>query len=304
MEKKWTVGFLIVVVELLLVAAVAGLAYIEYNPQTAVTLTMFVTVAAASALVASLFTTAPTRRVPQLVASALRMAGLTALFVVATLYVGWGTIGVLPLGFVGLVVGGWAVALLAERILWLALPRQKAAWRLPAEVRDEARRAGLMAAPEVEPLLRPHWRAMRRAFDIVVSATLLLTLFPLVYFFVFITTKARRRGDVLEVVPRVGPDGRPVRAIRFRSAGRLNAMPGLLNVLRGDITLVGPRLMNEEEASAYLPLIEPYPVRRVLKAGLRGFGRPEAADGVALTLRFSAHWNLWLDLQALVCRPK
>lgn len=307
MDKKpyhvWVVQLIVAVVELVLVAAVAWVVYSQYNPQTTLSTPVFCGVSAASYLVAAAFTGVSSRRaLPALVAGLLRVCALQLAVLLSVLYV-WGVYNV-PVAFLALLVGGNVVALLVERSLRAVFLPGYTGWKPAAEVRDEARREGYLVTAQAEPLLSPAQRGMKRTADIVISLALLLTLFPLVYVVVFILTKAHRRGQVLEVVPRVSPNGDTFWCIRFRAAGCFNAMPGLLNVLKGDLSLIGPRPLTDEEAAAYAPLIAPYPVYRRLKAGLIAIDKGDVEARVATALRYSAHWNLWLDLQLMVCRRR
>ncbi len=97
---------------------------------------------------------------------------------------------------------------------------------------------------------------------------------------------------------------------RVTGAGQLlrrfsvDELPQLVNVLRGDMSLVGPRPPLPEEVSRY----EPWQHRRLsMKPGLTGLwqvsGRTELDDFKAWTtidLAYIDQWSLWLDFKILL----
>lgn len=96
--------------------------------------------------------------------------------------------------------------------------------------------------------------------------------------------------------PRVTPLGR---ILRLTSADEL---PQLLNVIRGDMSLVGPRPITEDEMSHYGAVIQDY-VRT--RPGLTGLwqvsGRNDLSyeTRVALDQHYLLNWSFWLDLQII-----
>src|ERR1700691_1459124 len=101
--------------------------------------------------------------------------------------------------------------------------------------------------------------------------------------------------------PRVTPIG------RFLRQTSLDEFPQLLNVLRGEMSLVGPRPPVRYEFEVY----DVWHRRRVLevKPGITGLwqvsGRSRTCfdDMVRLDLRYSQSWSLWLDLKILLATP-
>jgi lipopolysaccharide/colanic/teichoic acid biosynthesis glycosyltransferase len=110
--------------------------------------------------------------------------------------------------------------------------------------------------------------ATRRLVDVVVSAGALVLVSPLLILVVALV-KAESLGPVFYLQKRIGKHGRPFRILKFRSmvanaerlgplvsgrrgpritrggaflrATKLDELPQLINVLRGDMTLIGPR---------------------------------------------------------------
>ena len=107
----------------------------------------------------------------------------------------------------------------------------------------------------------------------------------------------------------VGPDDRPLPdSQRLTSLGRrlratsLDELPELFNVLRGDMSLVGPRPLLME----YLPLYSPEQSRRhSVRPGVTGLAQVGGRNAVSweekfkLDCRYVDHWSLWLDLSIL-----
>jgi lipopolysaccharide/colanic/teichoic acid biosynthesis glycosyltransferase len=122
-------------------------------------------------------------------------------------------------------------------------------------------------AREAEPVGGTVARALvKRTFDIVVSALLLLLALPVIIA-IAVAIKLDSRGPVFYAARRVGHRGRPLRMFKFRkmrhraggpklttdgdhrftrvgewlAKSKLDELPQLWNVLRGDMSLIGPR---------------------------------------------------------------
>lgn len=88
----------------------------------------------------------------------------------------------------------------------------------------------------------------------------------------------------------------------------LDELPQLLNVLKGEMSLVGPRPAIPYEVAAY----QTWHRRRILevKPGITGLwqvygrGRVEFDDMVRLDLRYAREWSPWLDLKILLRTPR
>ena len=95
---------------------------------------------------------------------------------------------------------------------------------------------------------------------------------------------------------------------RFLRRASLDELPQLLNVVKGDMSLVGPRPPLAYEYELY----DVWHRRRVLeiKPGITGLwqvtgrSRVRFDDMVRLDLRYARQWSLWLDLQILAQTPR
>lgn len=167
---------------------------------------------------------------------------------------------------------------------------------------------------------------MRRAVDIVVASLAGIAVAPLMLVLALGVATAMGR-PVLFVQSRVGRAGQVFPLVKFRSmatlrsAGladearitpfgrvlrrtRLDELPELWNVLRGDMSLIGPRPLLPASLAA---MGDAGRVRCSVRPGLTGWAQVngnsllQEADKVALDLWYIANRNVWLDLEVL-CR--
>ena len=108
----------------------------------------------------------------------------------------------------------------------------------------------------------------------------------------------------------VGPDGRPLPdAQRLTPVGRflrqtsLDELPQFWNVLRGEMSLIGPRPL----LLAYLPRYSPRQARRhEVAPGITGWAQVRGRnllgweERLELDVWYVEHWSLWLDLRILL----
>jgi len=173
----------------------------------------------------------------------------------------------------------------------------------------------------------------KRAFDVILSALFLLLLAPLLLL-VAALVKLGSSGPVLYRQERVGLDGKPFWMLKFRtmrdgaepdgprfaepqdprvtSLGALlrrtsiDELPQLLNVLAGDMSLVGPRPERPVFIDKFRRHIPRYQLRHMVKAGMTGWAQIHGLRGqtsiekrVEYDLYYIEHWSLLLDLRIL-----
>lgn len=170
-------------------------------------------------------------------------------------------------------------------------------------------------------------RATKRLIDVVGSTLALLLLSPIIAVVAAIV-RTRIGSPILFRQNRPGRNGEPFRIIKFRTmadgrapdgsllpdeerlseAGRLlrrwslDELPELVNVLSGDMSLVGPRPLLME----YLPRYTEEQARRhQMRPGLTGLAQISGRNDVPWEERFELdvwyvdNWSIWLDFRIL-----
>jgi Undecaprenyl-phosphate glucose phosphotransferase len=192
----------------------------------------------------------------------------------------------------------------------------------------------------------PKCRLIKRLFDLVFASIALAVLWPLMAFAV-IAIRLESRGPVLFRQQRHGYNNRIIEVLKFRSmyadmsdpSGRdvvtrgdrrvtrvgrflrrssIDELPQLFNVLRGDLSLVGPRPHAIEAMSSqrerFTNIIDGYSARHRLPPGITGWAqvnglRGEIEDAKKLKARiehdlfYIENWSFWFDLKIFACTP-
>jgi len=182
------------------------------------------------------------------------------------------------------------------------------------------------------PVRRVYSRAAKRAFDMTVAGLGLLLLSPL-YALLALAVKLSSSGPVHFRQQRVGQRGETVEILKFRSmrvhtdsdtewtiaeeaitkVGRfmrvlgLDEIPQLWNILRGQMSLVGPRPERPFFVEQFKAEIPHYDDRHRVPVGLTGLAQVHGLRGdtsIEERARFDNHyienWSLWRDLTILM----
>ncbi len=184
--------------------------------------------------------------------------------------------------------------------------------------------------------LRGWSRVLKRAMDVAVSWTALVLMSPLMVVTALLVKLTSPNGRILFVQERVGLDGRPFQMIKFRSmrpdaeadTGPVFARPGdqrrtplgafmrrfsidecpqFVNVLVGEMSLVGPRPERPEFVAQFARMIPRYQERHNEKAGLTGWaqvngqrGQGSIEERTAYDLFYVENWSLAFDVKIIL----
>ncbi len=188
---------------------------------------------------------------------------------------------------------------------------------------------GLPLVPVRRPGTSSHLWPAKRAFDLVASSFLLLLTAP-VFLFCALAVKFTSPGPIFFKQVRVGIGGRPFEILKFRTmrvnddsatqwsvddddrvtaAGRfmrpshLDELPQLINVVRGEMSLVGPRPERPHFVEQFGAEIDGYHERHRVPVGITGWAQVNGYWGdtsietrVRLDNRYIENWSLWRDL--------
>ncbi|HZW12784.1 MAG TPA: undecaprenyl-phosphate glucose phosphotransferase [Noviherbaspirillum sp.] len=175
-------------------------------------------------------------------------------------------------------------------------------------------------------------------FDRVFAIVALVLLLPL-FVSIAVCIKVTSPGPVFFKQPRLGLNGRKFNVYKFRTMkvheehgkvtqatkddpritpiGRflrrtsLDELPQFINVLFGDMSVVGPRPHALQHNEMYKDLLEMYMLRHRVKPGITGWaqihgyrGETDTVDKMAARVRFDLHyiqnWSLWMDIRIIL----
>jgi lipopolysaccharide/colanic/teichoic acid biosynthesis glycosyltransferase len=176
---------------------------------------------------------------------------------------------------------------------------------------------------------------MARAMSLVVAAVGLIVLLPL-FALIAIAIKLDSAGPVLFVQDRTGKDGRPFPLFKFRTMHpsqehrsewvqdndervtrvgrwlrrcRADELPQFVNILRGEMNLVGPRPHPVSSQQLFEERIAFYSLRSAVLPGLTGWAQvryryantlEEEEEKMRLDLYYIKNRSLWLDAKIIV----
>lgn len=184
------------------------------------------------------------------------------------------------------------------------------------------------------------WRIAKRTFDIIFSLLVIILIFPWLFPIIIIAIKTTSQGKVFFIQDRWGRNNKKFRIYKFRTMiaeskdvddngnyqqaklddpritkvgkflrkANIDELPQFFNVLKGDMSVVGPRPhpipLNLESKDN----IRYYMLRHLVKPGITGWAQVNGSRGetktiedmqkrVNLDLWYIDNWSIWLDFQ-------
>ena len=186
---------------------------------------------------------------------------------------------------------------------------------------------------------QPEYLFIKRLLDIVISAVALVVLSP-VFLVTAIAIKATDHGPVFYKQIRLTKDGKEFGILKFRSmrvdaekdgvarlssgdhddritpvgkvirACRIDELPQLVNILKGELSIVGPRPERPEIAAQYCEEMPEFSLRLQAKAGLTGYAQiygkynTTPYDKLVMDLMYIAHPSIVEDLNIMFATVK
>ena len=189
-----------------------------------------------------------------------------------------------------------------------------------------------------EPLENPLNQFLKRAIDVAIAIPIMVFIFPVLVLIVFVSQRLQSPGPLFHVQRRAGLQNRQFEIYKFRTMHSNNGevsrqasledqrvyplgkwlrklsideVPQFWNVLRGDMSIVGPRPHLIEHNQQFSKYMANYHVRTFVKPGITGLAqvrgfRGEARNNadiqnrVACDIEYLENWNLSLELAIIV----
>jgi Undecaprenyl-phosphate glucose phosphotransferase len=181
-------------------------------------------------------------------------------------------------------------------------------------------------------------RVAKRAMDVLIGGAALLLFLP-VFLLTAIAIKLDGEGPIFFLQNRKGFNGRQFVMFKFRTmtvqengdsvtqvtrndprvtkigkllrAASIDELPQLVNVIRGDMSLIGPRPHALAHDNYFEKLLQDYAFRHHVKPGITGWAQVNGLRGatpsvdqivqrVRMDLWYINNWSLWLDVQILI----
>ncbi len=173
----------------------------------------------------------------------------------------------------------------------------------------------------------------KRVIDFLLSIPLLILTLPIMLYSAYRIKKESPDGGIFFIQNRVGVDGKSFKCIKFRSMRtdidyfnrytqdddprvfawgkimrktRIDELPQLFNVLKGDMHLIGPRAEWDILVKEYEEKIPGYSIRHKVKPGITGLAQVEYHYGANLEdtkqkllydLYYIDNWSIWLEIK-------
>jgi putative colanic acid biosynthesis UDP-glucose lipid carrier transferase len=188
-----------------------------------------------------------------------------------------------------------------------------------------------------EPLENIYNRFQKRIFDIIFSLIIITTIFPWLFPIIFIIQKITSKGPAFFIQKRSGQGNQEFNCLKFRTMyeniysnqkgtekndvritkfgnflrkTRIDELPQFINVLFGQMSVVGPRPHMIKHTVEYSKLIDEFLVRHFVKPGITGWAQTtgyidesrklqEMSDKVKKDVWYIENWTFLLDLKII-----
>lgn len=178
--------------------------------------------------------------------------------------------------------------------------------------------------------LTPEQEIVKRIFDVILCVIAAVVLSPLMLI-VALAIKLEDHGPVFYKQARVTKDGKVFDILKFRSmvedaeqrpatddddritkvghvirATRIDELPQIFNIIKGDMSIVGPRPERTEHVEKYTAAIPEFEFRNKVKGGLTGYAQiygkynTTAYDKIKLDLMYIENYSFLLDLKLIL----
>lgn len=196
-----------------------------------------------------------------------------------------------------------------------------------------------------EPLAEAHWRFIKRTFDILFSLLIIILLLSWLVPLLAIFVKIFSGGPVFFVQKRIGMRNKTFRFYKFRTlvtnekienetylpvtAGdsrittigsilrrtNLDELPQFFNILKGDMSVVGPRPHFFPYEEVYSEIVDEIKLRSRVRPGLTGWAQVHGLRGdspnveenerrtkkrIEYDIWYIENWSIWLDIQIII----
>jgi putative colanic acid biosynthesis UDP-glucose lipid carrier transferase len=188
-----------------------------------------------------------------------------------------------------------------------------------------------------EPLMNSVNKTSKRIFDLVFSSIFLVTIFPIFLIVLGPAIKISSAGPIFFRQKRTGENGKEFTCIKFRTMKvnndadciqackedrritrigaflrktNLDETPQFVNVLLGNMSIVGPRPHMLKHTEMYSQLIDKYMVRHFAKPGITGWAQVTGCRGetkeiadmearIKKDMWYIENWTFWLDMKII-----
>ncbi len=176
----------------------------------------------------------------------------------------------------------------------------------------------------------------KRVLDFAISIPLIIITSPIILYSIYRIKKESPDGPILFKQNRVGKDGKIFTCYKFRSMKtnieyfhkytqdndprlfkwgnfmrktRIDELPQLINVIKGDMHLIGPRAEWDKLANEYKTKIKNYNLRHIVKPGITGWAQVNYPYGRNLNdtkkkleydLYYIKNWSIFLEIKIII----